>query len=185
LSPGVGNKVFGMTNADIKYELGKGFKNSEMYTAFFIMHLIVSELYEESMSDTHRQKIPKDCLLETIDLKVRALSDFEDLQKLSEDYKFNFNEIKDLWDSLPTRELRDNSEDEKQRGTGSKVTIVNETIKFMQNHGLVVEHNNAIYPTNRFKAIIAEAYNNPDIQKDILEFIDGLIVEGGSEDAEN
>lgn len=185
LSSGVGNNVFGMTNAEIKYELGKGFNNPEMYTVFFIIHIIVSEFYEESMYDTHRQKIPKDYLLETIDSKIRALSDFEDLQKISENYKFNFNEIKDFWDSLPTRELRGNSDEEKQKGTGSKLTVVNETIDFMKNHDLVIEHNNAVYPTNRFKAVIAEAYNNPDIQKDILEFIENLAFEGDMEDAKN
>ena len=185
LSSGVGNRLFGVTNADIKYELGKGFNNSGMYTVFFIMHIIVSEFYEESMYDTHRQKIPKDYLLETINSKIRAMSDFEDLQKLSGDYKFNFSDIKELWDSLPTRELRDNSDEEKQRGTGSKVTMIHETIKLMEKHDLVEEHNNAIYPTNRFKAVIAEAYNNPDIQKDILEFIENLTPEGGSENAEN
>ncbi|WP_370575879.1 DUF6063 family protein [Methanomethylovorans sp.] len=185
LSSGVGNKVFGVTNADIKYELGKGFNNPEMYTVFFIMHIIVTEFYEESMYDTHRQKLPKDYLLETIDSKIRAMSDFEDLQKLSEDYKFNFSEIKELWDSLPTRELRENSDDEKQKGTGSKITMMNETIYFMEKHDLVIEHNNAVYPTNRFKAVIAEAYNNQDIQKDIREFIESLTFEGGVEDAKN
>lgn len=185
LSSGIGNKVFGVTNADIKYELGKGFNNPEMYTVFFIMHIIVSEFYEESMYDTHRQKIPKDFLLETIDSKIKTLSDFEDLQKLSEDYKFNFSEIKEFWDSLSVRKFRPDSADEKERGTGSKRTMINETIYFMEKHNLVVEHNNAIYPTNRFKAVIAEAYNNPDIQKDIQEFIESLSSEGELEDAKD
>ena len=184
LSAGINNKVFGMPNEDIKYELGKGFNsNSAMYTVFFIMHVIVSEFYEESMYDTHQQKIPKEHLLTTIDSKVKALSAFEDLQKLSEDYKFNFREIKELWDSLPVREFRPNSDDEKERGAGSKLTIINETIKFMQKHDLAVEHNNAIYPTPRFKALIAEAYTNSNIRKDVLEFLENIEPQGEVENA--
>ncbi len=63
--------------------------------------------------------------------------------------------------------------------------MINETIKFMEKHDLVVEHNNATYPTDRFKSVIAEAYNNPDIQKDMLEFIENLAFEGDFENAEN
>jgi hypothetical protein len=175
LSPGVGNHIFGYTNEDIKNELGRGFKNPEMYTVFFIMHVIVSEFYKESFHDTHRINIPKNYLMETIEAKIRALSDFEDLDKTSEEYKFNFREIKDLWDSLPKVEFRDASDNEiKQKGTGSKLTLINETVMFMKRHRLVDEHNNAIYPTERFKAIVSEAYNRSDIQTDIIEFIEDL-----------
>jgi hypothetical protein len=45
---------------------------------------------------------------------------------------------------------------------------------FMKRHRLVDEHNNAIYPTERFKAIVSEAYNRSDIQTDIIEFIEDL-----------
>ncbi len=181
LSAGVSNKVFGMSNADIKYELGRGFNNTQMYTAFFIMHIVVNEFYEESMTDTHRQKIPKEYLLKEINSRVKAMEEFEDIQAVSEEYKFNFQDIKEFWDSLPPRELRKNCDDEKQRGVGSQLTIVNETIKFMARHDLVVEQNNAIYPTDRFKAVIAEAYNDPELQRGIMELIKEL--SGGIEDA--
>ncbi len=174
LSAGVSNKVFGMSNAEIKYELGRGFNNTQMYTVFFIMHIVVNEFYEESMTDTHRQKIPKESLLESINSTIKAMEELEDIQAVSEEYKFNFQDIKEFWDSLPPRELRKDCDDEKQRGVGSQLTIVNETIKFMEKHDLVVEHNNAIYPTDRFKAVIAGAYNDPEIRRGLKDMIEEL-----------
>jgi hypothetical protein len=185
LSAGVGNRVFGYTNEDIKNELGRGFKNPEMYTVFFIMNVIVSEFYKESFHDTHRINLPKNYLIGIVEAKIRALSDFEDLDKISEGYKFNFREIKDLWDSLPNVEFRDDSDNEiKQKGTSSKIAIINETVMFMKKHRLVDEHNNAVYPTERFKSIVSEAYNRSDIQTDIIEFIDDLTCSEEEKNAE-
>jgi len=174
LSPGINNQVFGLTNSEIKLELGRGFNNPEMYAVFFIMHVIVAEFYRESIYDTHRPNLPKEYLLDTLNRKVQAMAELEDLNKTSEEYEFNFKVVKDLWNSLTKTEFRDDSDEIKQRGVGSKVTLINETVKFMKKQGLVEEHNDAIYLTDRFKAMVAVAYNNHSIQSDITDFIDSL-----------
>lgn len=183
LCPGINNRVFQLSNTDIKTDLGRGFNNPEMYMVFFIMHVIITEFYREAVHDTYRLKLPKDLLLESVDKKVKAMSELQDLERVSEEYQFNFKTIQEVWIRLPKTELKDDSDEIKQRGTGSKVTMINATIKFMMQHELVVEHEDAIYLTDRCKAIIAEAYNRSEIQTGIADFIDELSVSGGGKDA--
>lgn len=174
MSPGINNRIFSLSNTEIKKELGTGFNNAMMYTAFFIMHIIIMEFYKEATQETYRAKLSKLDLLDSIDRKVKSMVGLENLEKTSEEYHFNFKLIADSWNSLPKAELKDDSEDLRQKGTSSKFAVINQTVKFMKKQGLVVENEDAIYLTGRCKAIIAEAYNRNEIQTDISDFIDGL-----------
>ena len=57
LSPGVQNRVFGLSNAEIRNSLGRGFNNPEMYTVFFIIHVLISEFSHESAYDAYVEKV--------------------------------------------------------------------------------------------------------------------------------
>ena len=184
ISPGIDNRIFSLSNTEIKRELGTGFgNNAMMYTAFFIIHIIITEFYKEATHETYRAKLSKIDLLDSIDRKVKFMMALENLEKTSEQYHFNFKQIADSWNSLPQAERKDDSEELRQKGTSSKYSVVNQTVKFMKKQGLVVENDDAIYLTGRCKAIITEAYNRNEIQADISGFIDGLSDPKDGEDA--
>jgi len=185
LSPGINNKVFGMTNEEIKSDLLRGGKNAHMYTAFFIMHVMIGEFYTESMYNTPRLNLPITYLMDTVDSKIKSLADFEEIDEISNEYRFNFKEVKDLWDSLPKADVSPETGKEKEGGIGTKVGLIYETIKFMEKHQLIDLNVGAVYPLPRFKAMVSEAYNNTDIQTDILEFIESLTYSGDDTDAED
>jgi hypothetical protein len=175
ISPGINNRVFSLTNTEIKRELGAGFTNNAMmYTAFFIMHIIITEFYKEATQETYRAKLLIKDLLDSTDRKIKSMMELENLENTSEQYHFNFKLVADAWNSLPNAEFKDGSDNLRQRGTNSKLTIINQTVKFMKKQGLVVENDDAIYLTDRCKAIITEAYNRTEIQADISDFIEGL-----------
>jgi len=183
ISPGINNRTFSLSNTEIKRELGIGFNNPMMYTAFFIMHVIVTEFYKEATKDTYRGKLSKNDLLESVDKKVKAMMDLEDLESTSDQYHFNFKQIADIWNSLPKTEFKEDSEEVKQRGSSSKLALINQTAKFMKKQGLIDENNDAIYLTDRCKAIIGEAYNRSEIRVEISNFIEGLSSPKAGEDA--
>ncbi len=184
LSPGVQNRVFGLSNAEIRSSLGRGFNNPEMYTVFFIIHVLITEFYHESAYDAYVEKISKNNLLLAVEKRITAMGALEDLEGVSEEYQFNFKVIHDLWSSLPAVEFKKDDPDEmKQRGVSSKVTLINETIAFLEKNLLVKEHDDAVYLTPRCKAIIREVYSNREVQDAITLFIDGLGRPGGDEDA--
>jgi hypothetical protein len=183
ISPGINNRIFTFSNTEIKRELGSGFNNSMMYTAFFIMHVIITEFYKEATKDTYRGKLLKNDLLESVDKKVKAMMDLENLEEMSDQYHFNFKQIADIWNSLPNSEFKEDSEEIKQRGSSSKLALINQTAKFMRKQGLIDENNDAIYLTDRCKAIIGEAYNRSEIRVEISDFIKGLSRPKAGEDA--
>lgn len=184
LSPGVKNQVFGLSNAEIRSSLGRGFNNPGMYTVFFIIHVLITEFYHESAYDAYLEKVSKANLLAAVEKKVLAMGALEDLEKTSEEYQFNFKVIHDLWSSLPTVEFKkDDPDEKKQWGVSSKATLINETIAFLEKNLLVKEHDDAVYLTPRCKAIIREVYSNREIQDAITVFVDGLGHQGGNLDA--
>jgi hypothetical protein len=175
LSPCINNPVFGLSSTEIKNSLGNKFKNPEMYTAFFIMHVLIDEFYRDSTREPYLQKVQKTRLLDLVEKKVKAMEALEDLEKSSEDHQFNFKVIADLWKKLPQSEFRTDESDEiKQRGMGSKNALINSTIAFMEKNQLVKEHDGAVYLTPRCKAIIAGTYSNEEVQADLRAFIEGL-----------
>lgn len=184
LSPGINNQVFGLSNTEIKNGLGTGFNNPEMYTAFFIMHVLIAEFYRDSTREPYLQKVQKTRLLDVVEKKVKAMEVLEDLEKSSEDHQFNFKVIADLWKKLPQSEFRTDESDEiKQRGTGSKNALINSTIAFMEKNQLVREYDGAVYLTPRCKAIIAGTYSSEEVQADLRAFIEGIAEAGGEDDA--
>lgn len=184
LSAGINNPVFGLSNAEIKQALGNGFNNPEMYTVFFIMHVLITEFYQDSANEPYLEKVPKNHFLQVVEKKMKAMAALEDLEKTSECYQFNFKVIADLWNKLPPAEFRTDEGDEiKQRGTGSKNAMINSTIAFMEKNQLVREHDGAVYLTPRCKAIVAEIYSNEEIQADLRLFIEGLAAPKEEDDA--
>lgn len=183
VSPRINNRVFSLSNDEIKKELGAGFNNPMMYTAFFIIHIMITEFYKEAAQETYRAKLSKMDLLESVDRKIKNMMNFEDLGNISEEYHFNFKQIADIWNSLRKSEFKEGSDELKQRGTSSKLAIINQTVKFMKKQGLVSENDDSIYLTPRCKAIIAEAYNRNEVQRDISDFIEGLTGSTEGDDA--
>ncbi len=184
LSPGVQNRVFGLSNAEIRSSLGRGFNNPGMYTVFFIIHVLITEFYHESAYDAYVEKVTKANLLAAVEKKMQAMGALQDLEKTGEEYQFNFKVIYDLWSSLPAVEFKkDDPDEKKQWGVSSKVTLINETIAFLEKNQLAKEHDEAVYLTPRCKAIIREVYSNREVQDAITLFIDGLGHQGGDGDA--
>ena len=93
LSPGINNPVFGLSNTEIKNGLGYGFKNPEMYTAFFIMHILIAEFYRDSTREPYLEKVHKTRLIEVVEPNIEAM---EAIQYLDKTAKGNSITIKDI-----------------------------------------------------------------------------------------
>ena len=185
LSPGVNNSIFSMTNEEIRDRLGKRFTNIDMYASFFIMHVIISEFYRESLPDTHLVFLSTSDLLDAVDEKINAMSDLLHLDEVSEDLKFNFVEIRDLWQGLQSVQRRRENDEFVQKGKSSKLALINTTLNFMREEGLIAVSNDVIYLTDRFKAIIDRAYRHKDVHFGITEFINNFTISEDSEYAKN
>lgn len=174
LSPGVDNPVYGMTLEEIKTQLSQSFTNLHVYTSFFIIHVIITEFYKESMPETQRAFILKSDLIDVIDAKIDALSTHAELDKLSEEHNYNFYEIRDLWKELPVIQHRKRRDEPIEKGKGSRYSLVNTTLSFLEDQDLVHVQEDMIRLTERFKAIIDNAYRNEQVQSGIAQLIESL-----------
>jgi len=185
LSPGVDNPVYGMTLEEIKTQLSPSFTNLHLYTSFFIIHVIITEFYKESMPETQRAFILKSDLIDVIDAKIDALSTHAELDKLSEEHDYNFSEIRNLWKELPVIMHKKGRNELIERGKSSRYSLVNTTLRFLEDQNLVNVHEDMIRLTERFKAIIDNAYRNEQVQSGIAQMIESLTSTEASEYADN
>jgi hypothetical protein len=185
LSPGVDNPVYGMALEEIKTQLSQSFTNLHVYTAFFIIHVIITEFYKESMPETQRAFILKSDLIDVIDAKIDALSTHADLDKLSEEHNYNFSEIRDMWKELPVIMHRKDRDEPIETGKGSRYSLVNTTLKFLISQDLVHIQEDMIRLTERFKAVIDNAYSHEQVQSGIAQLIESLTSKEAGEYAVN
>lgn len=174
LSPGVDNPVYGMSLDEIRSQLSPSFTNLHVYASFFIIHVIITEFYKESMPETQRAFILRSDLIDVIDAKIDALSTHADLEKLSEEHNYNFLEIRDLWKELPVIQRRKGQDDPIEMGKSSRYSLVNTTLRFLVAHNLVHVQEEMIRLTERFKAIIDNAYRQEQVQFGIAQLIESL-----------
>lgn len=179
LSPGVENKVFGYSNDEFKKRMKYGFDNMEMYISYFIMMTIVTMFYKESDYDTHIRRISITDVLAKVNEKMEALTDIEDIQEISSDLSYNFDEISKRWGSMRKVSLRGNDPDNPEasdRGKSNQYAFINTVCNFMEREGLVrIDSNmNSILPQKRFKAIVYNYFQNKDSRNEIYDFIKEL-----------
>lgn len=185
LSPGVNNPVYGMTLDEIRVQLSPSFSNLHVYTSFFIIHVIITEFYKESMPETQRAFILKSDLINVVNTKIDALSTHTELEKLSEEHNYNFLEIRDMWNGLVDVQRKKGRDDLVEMGKGSKYALVNTTLRFLVAQDLVHVQEDMIRLTERFKAIIDNAYRHEQVQFGIAQLIESLTSTEVEEHADN
>ena len=174
MSSGVGNRIFGYTNDELKRRIAYINRNDELYLGYFIIMTLITMFYKESGIDTPINYVGFSALVEEIANRFEALVKVEDIESTSREYQFNFSDICKVW-----LRLVDAREDIAQRGKNDKVSFVRNICYFLQEEELVVLDNdrNLIFPTDRFKAIIYFYYEDRDNKNDILKFVNELEVQ--------
>lgn len=171
LCPSVENTVFGYTNEELKRKIPRITRNDELYLCYFIIMTVITMFYKESGMDTPIAYIKFGDLVEMVTAKFEAMINTEDLEKISEEKAFNFAEIAKVWLRLP-----DAREDMTLGGKNDKISFVKNVCNFLRDEKLIVidEDRNVLFPTDRFKAIIYNYFEDRDNKNDIFQFVYGL-----------
>jgi len=177
LCPCVENKVFGYNNEELRRKIPRITRNDELYLCYFIIMTVITMFYKESGMDTPISYIKFGDLVAEVTNKFEVLISIEDLEKVSEEKSFNFAEIAKVW-----IRLQDAREDMVTGGKNDKVSFIKNVCSFLRDEKLIIidEDRNSIFPTDRFKAIIYNYFEDRDNKNDIFEFVYGL---GGDDNA--
>ncbi len=176
MCPMVDNRIFGYSNEELKRKIPRINKNDELYLCYFIIMTLITMFYKESAMDTPISYVKFADLVNEVGNKFEALVGVEDIERLSQENSFNFAEVAKVWIKLQ------DAREYMFAGKNDKVSFVKNVCSFLKDEKLVMmdEDRNSIFPTDRFKAIIYNFFEDRDNKNDLLEFIYGL---GGERDA--
>lgn len=173
MTAGEGNRIFGYTNDDMKRLLGLRL-NKELYLCYFIIYVILLYFYKDSGSYQFREYIkPENAIEETGKYLKTAV---KDLSVMSADTppQDSFKALAVLWDELPAA-TNEQDVDSVRASRASRAGYVKLTFNFLCSQNLFIENGDRYYPTDRFKALIQNYFE--EYRGRIYQYL------GGDEDA--
>lgn len=174
ICPEAGSRLFGWTNEELRDKISYIATNSELFTGYFIIMTLITLFYREAYPDTPVAYIKLNDLVESVSKRLETLVNMEDLEAVSQDNQLDFTEICRIWQRLP------DAREWVSGGKNDKVAFVENICRFLNSEKLIVldMDQRIIYPTERFKTIIWNYYEDRDNRKDLLSFIQSLEANG-------
>jgi len=172
ICPEAGSKLFGWSNEELRAKIPYITNNSELYTGYFIIMTLITMFYKEAYPDTPIAYIKLGDLVEAVSGRFKNLMNTEDLEQKSREKQFDFAEICRVWQRLP------DAREDISGGKKDKIAFVEIILRFLHNEKLVIydTEQKIIYPTERFRTIIWDYYEDNENRKDLLSFVRSLEV---------
>lgn len=151
VSPGEGNRVFGYTNDDMKRILGLRL-NKELYMVYFIMYNSLLLFYQDSASYQVKEYVRLEDVIEQVTAYLSSITADLSVYSMEELEEESFKTLALLWDELPV--VTSEERDKNRASRASRSGYVKLAFNFMVAQHLFVEVDERYYPTDRFKAIV-------------------------------
>lgn len=156
VSAGDNNRVFGYTNEELRNRLGLRV-NREIYLVYFIIYNIITEFYTDSVSTTYAEFVRVEDIVRNVDSSVASIVD-KRLGIIIDDVEENsFKQIALSWDALPIITVADTAD--VRAAKNSKTGFVKIALNFCVSQELLTEVQNRFYPTDRFRALIENYFD--------------------------
>lgn len=152
VTAGINNKVFGFSNEEIKKEIGVKL-NKELYLCYLIIYVIINKFYNDSVTPTFVEYIKIDELIKSVDACLLSITSKLEVFSLDEVEENSFKEIAMTWENLPVINSEDTNEASIRAARGTKAGFVKLVLNFMLNQKLLLDNNNLYYPTEKFKCL--------------------------------
>lgn len=172
ISAGENNTVFGYSNEELRRELGIKV-NRELYLAYFIIYNIITEFYSDSASSTYAEFVRVENVIDTVDKVTATIIDKRTGIIVDEIEENSFKQLALSWEELPVATAEDQTGLRAARN--SKSGFVKIVFNFLVNQDLFIKQDERFYPTDRFRAMIENYFE--DSRSRIHELINGLQTE--------
>ncbi|NSW89815.1 MAG: hypothetical protein HPY74_03865 [Firmicutes bacterium] len=172
-SPHIDNRLLGFTNEELRNALRIS-NNTELYVVYIIILAIIIKFYNgENYNNKCRTMLKVEELENYITQKMENISQLEEeeREKVDRELSYNFSSAARFWLNLPAY-------DEKivqySLSTGTRISYIFKTIRFLREQGLVnIDNENEIFTTSKMDALIMGYYPENTRKKEILSFIEG------------
>lgn len=154
ISAGSNNRVFGFSNEELKKNMGLKL-NRELYLVYFIMYCVITEFYKDSAGRTYLEYLKLEDVIKSVSGAFAGLLDDGFGSSVSAAEKDSFKAMALMWDELPDVSVEDKSGSRSAKN--SHMGFVKLVFNFLTSQQLFTENAGRYYPTDRFRAI-AENY---------------------------
>ncbi len=151
VTAGEGNRVFGYTNEDMKRQLGLRL-NKELYMVYFIMYNALLSFYQDSASYQVKEYVKLEEIMDSVSSYLMAITKDLSVYSMEDLEAESFKTIALLWDELPA--VTSDDKDKNRASRASRTGYVKLTFNFLIAQKLFVEVEDRYYPTDRFKALV-------------------------------
>lgn len=151
ITAGEGNRVFGYTNDDMKRILGLRL-NKELYMVYFIMYNALLMFYQDSASYQVKDYVKLEDVIAQVSTYLSTITSDLSVYSMEEIEEESFKSLALLWDELPVVTSEDKEKTKASRA--SRTGFVKLTFNFLVEQSLFAVVEDRYYPTDRFKAIV-------------------------------
>ncbi|MGI6622398.1 MAG: hypothetical protein GX227_03830 [Clostridiaceae bacterium] len=172
ICPEAGSRLFGWSNEELRDKIPYIITNSELFTGYFIIMTLITMFYKEAYPDTPIAYIKLSDLVEAVSVRFGNLIKTVNLEEISQEKQFDFTEICRVWQRLP------DAREGVSGGKNDKIAFVEVILRFLHSEKLVIfdTEQKIVYPTERFRTIIWNYYEDNENRKDLLSFVRSLEV---------
>lgn len=157
ISPGSNNRVFGFSNEELKRLMGLRL-NRELFLVYFIIYNIITGFYKDSAGSTYLEYLRLEDVIRAVGASLTGVLDYGAGIVMEEAENDSFKAIALLWDELPDVSADDRNEVRAARN--SRSGYVKLTFNFLTEQKLFTESEERYYPTDRFRAIAENYFEN-------------------------
>ena len=157
ISAGSNNKVFGFSNEELKRVMGLRL-NRELFLVYFIMYITITEFYKDSANKTYAEYLKIEDVIRSVSASLDRLIDHSTGIVMEEAEEDSFKAIALLWDELPA--VGNDDKNDIRAARNSRSGYVKLTFNFLISQSLFTEAGERYYPTDRFKAIAENYFEN-------------------------
>ena len=157
VSPGENNRIFGYSNEELRRELGLKV-NKELFLCYYIIYNIIMEFYTDTTTYNYVEFVKIEDVIAMVDGSVGSIVDLTKGIIADEVEENSFKQIALMWNDLQTVTVDDVADVRAARN--SKSGYVKIVFNVLENQHLFTQVEGRYYPTDRFKAIIENYFDN-------------------------
>lgn len=157
ISAGENNQVFGYSNEQLRQELGIKV-NKDLYMAYFVIYNTITEFYSDTISSTYAEFVRIEDVIRNTDNALVGIIDKQNGFIKNEVEQNSFKQIALSWDELPVTTIQEGGIVRSARN--SKTGFVKMVFNFLVRQELLIESKDRYYPTDRFKALIENYFDD-------------------------
>lgn len=156
VGPKENNRVFGYSNEELRAKMGLKL-NKELYLAYFVIYNVITLFYTDTVSSTYAEFVSLEDIIANVEKTSLSIIDKSAGLIMDEIEENSFKQIALSWDELPAATIEDQSGLRAARN--SKAGFVKIVVNFLISQELLVESQDRYYPTDRFKSLIENYFD--------------------------